>query len=142
MALTWGDLNGKVQDKIIPTVADVVYKSSPVFIRIRTQNGQQFDGGIKIRQNIGYAELNGAPFGRGGTFGLNGLGLTARQRAASKFSLIDSNAEMPTRPKVGYDHGERLSERTSTMDDATVRAYGNRNRKRSAEMPDPLPVAA
>lgn len=145
MALTWGDLNGKIQDKIIPTVADVVntgdpvrrrtvekfsliklnpargtdckqamsraaveterekdsmsscdspscseceaaevgrndrpsgatrsnnasYKSSPVFIRIRTQNGQQFDGGIKIRQNIGYAELNGAPFGRGQTF--------------------------------------------------------------------------
>lgn len=24
MALTWDDLNGKVQDKIIPTVADVV----------------------------------------------------------------------------------------------------------------------
>jgi hypothetical protein len=68
MALTWEDLNGKVQDKIIPTVADVVYKSSPVFVRIRTNNGQQFDGGIKIRQNIGYAELNGGPFGRGETF--------------------------------------------------------------------------
>ncbi len=68
MALTWGDLNGKVQDKIIPTVADVVYKSSPIFIRIRSNNGQQFDGGLKIRQNIGYAELNGGPFGRGGTF--------------------------------------------------------------------------
>jgi hypothetical protein len=70
MALTWDDLNGKVQDKIIPTVADVIYKSSPVFIRIRTNNGQQFDGGILIRQNIGYAELNGGPFGRGETFKL------------------------------------------------------------------------
>ncbi len=68
MALTWGDLNSKVQDKIVPSVADLVYKSSPVFIRIRTQNGQQFDGGIKIRQGIGYAELNGGAFGRGGTF--------------------------------------------------------------------------
>jgi hypothetical protein len=68
MALTWGDLNGKVHDKIIPTVADVIYKSSPVFIRIRTQNAQQFDGGVKIRQNIGYAELNGGPFGRGQSF--------------------------------------------------------------------------
>lgn len=68
MALTWGDLNGKVQDKIVPTVADVIYKSSPVFIRIRSNNGQQFDGGIKIRQNIGYAELNGGAFGRGQTF--------------------------------------------------------------------------
>lgn len=44
------------------------YKSSPVFIRIRTQNGQQFDGGVKIRQNIGYAELNGGPFSRGQSF--------------------------------------------------------------------------
>ena len=68
MALTWGDLNGKVQDKIVPTVADVIYKSSPIFIRIRSNNGQQFDGGIKIRQNIGYAELNGGAFGRGQTF--------------------------------------------------------------------------
>lgn len=68
MALTWGDLNGKVQDKIIPTVSDLIYKSSPIFIRIRTNNGQQFDGGVKIRQNVGYAELNGGPFGRGQTF--------------------------------------------------------------------------
>lgn len=68
MALTWGDLNSKVQDKIIPTVADVVYKASPVFIRVRTQNGQQFDGGVQIRQPIAYAELNGGPFGRGQSF--------------------------------------------------------------------------
>lgn len=68
MALTWEDLNSKVQDKIIPTVADLVYKSSPLFIRVRTQNGQQFDGGIQIRQPIGYAELNGGAFGRGQTF--------------------------------------------------------------------------
>lgn len=147
MALTWGDLNGKVQDKIIPTVSDLIYKSlgrtslgltawkhvarkssliklnpemgtdckqatsraaveteredaprgdatvrshanskherlaemtsplckqrnkmAPIFIRIRTNNGQQFDGGVKIRQNVGYAELNGGPFGRGQTF--------------------------------------------------------------------------
>ena len=68
MTLTWGDLNGKVHDDIVPTVADLVYKSSPIFIRIRTQNAQQFDGGVTIRQNIGYAELNGGAFGRGGTF--------------------------------------------------------------------------
>lgn len=52
----------------MPTVADLVYKSSPIFIRIRSNNGQQFDGGVKIRQGIGYAELNGGAFGRGQPF--------------------------------------------------------------------------
>lgn len=51
------DLNGKVNDYIIPAIADVVYKSSPTFVRLRTSNAQRFDGGPKIRQNIGYAEL-------------------------------------------------------------------------------------
>lgn len=68
MALTWEDLNGKVNDYIIPAIADVVYKSGPTFIRMRTSNAQRFEGGPKIRHNIGYAELNGAPFQRGGTF--------------------------------------------------------------------------
>lgn len=68
MALTWGDLNGKVNDYIIPTIADVVYKSGPLLVRLRSSNAQRFEGGPYIRQNIGYAELNGGPFARGGTF--------------------------------------------------------------------------
>lgn len=62
------DINGKVNPAILPAIADLVYKSSPLFIRVRTSNAQRFDGGVSIRQNIGYAELNGGPFARGGTF--------------------------------------------------------------------------
>jgi len=68
MALTWEDLNSKLQDHIIPAVADTVYKAAPTFVRLRTSNAQRFEGGLKIRHGIGYAELNGGPFQRGGTF--------------------------------------------------------------------------
>jgi hypothetical protein len=131
MALTWGDLNGKVQDKIVPTVADVVYKSSPVFIRIRTQNGQQFDGGIKIRQNIGYAELNGGPFSRGQSFN---YGLTAWKQVASKLSLIDSDAVIANEAEPIMSDRDRLSERESLRDYATVGPHGKKNRENMAEM--------
>jgi len=96
MALTWGDLNGKVQDKIIPTVADVIYKSSPIFIRIRSNNGQQFDGGLKIRQNIGYAELNGGPFSRGGTFNTDYVPTDTAFAVDPKFlmSVVGSDGKM------------------------------------------------
>lgn len=68
MALTWEDLNSKVNDWIIPTLADTVYKSGPFLVRMRSSNAQRFEGGPKIRQPIGYAELNGGSFTRGGTF--------------------------------------------------------------------------
>lgn len=68
MALTWTDINSVVNPAILPTIADLVYKSSPLFIRVRTSNAQRFDGGTNISQPIGYAELNGGPFARGGTF--------------------------------------------------------------------------
>jgi hypothetical protein len=62
----------------------------------------------------------------------------------SKFSLIDSNAAMPTRRKVvSIDgHRDRLSERTSfeTMQQSGL--TGKVNRKKSAEMTDSLPLAA
>lgn len=141
MALTWGDLNGKLQDKIIPTVADVIYKSSPVFIRIRTNNGQQFDGGNYIRQNIGYAELNGGPFGRGQTFRLISLGLTVLKDTGRQFPLIDSDAENANEAE-GASHRERPSGETSFMDDAMVRSHRNMNYERPAEMTGPLPLAA
>lgn len=58
MALAWDDLNSKVQDYIIPTLADTVYRSGPLLVRLRSSNAQRFEGGNQIRQPIGYAELN------------------------------------------------------------------------------------
>jgi hypothetical protein len=49
---------------------DNVYKSSPVFTRLRTRNAERFEGGTSLRHPIAYAELNGAAFQRGGTFNI------------------------------------------------------------------------
>lgn len=51
-----------------------------------------------------------------------------------KFSLIDSNAEMPTRRNQEDLDRERLSERTVNLTDAIVWPLGNSNLKRLAEM--------
>lgn len=68
MALEWSDITSKVQRHIIPRLIDTVYLSSPVFTRLRTQNGERFEGGTKISQPLVYAEVNGGPYARGGTF--------------------------------------------------------------------------
>jgi hypothetical protein len=48
MALSWNDITGKVQSHIVPRLVDNVYKSSPVFTRLRTQNAERFEGGNTI----------------------------------------------------------------------------------------------
>ena len=71
MALTWDDVTGKTKDFIVPRLTDVVYKSSVLFIRVRTSNAERFEGGKSIIHPIMYAELNGGAFQRGGTFDTN-----------------------------------------------------------------------
>jgi hypothetical protein len=66
--LTYDDITSKVQRHIIPRLIDVVYKSSPVFTRIRTKCAERFTGGTSISQPVAYAELNGDAYARGGQF--------------------------------------------------------------------------
>ena len=49
-------------------MVDDVYKSSPLFTRLRTRNAERFEGGSSIRHPIMYAKLKGGPFSRGGSF--------------------------------------------------------------------------
>jgi hypothetical protein len=69
--LTYDDLTSKTNSFIVPKLVDEVYKSSPIFVRLRTQNAEKFEGGTSIRQPIMYAELKGAAFTRGGTFDIS-----------------------------------------------------------------------
>lgn len=66
--LTYDDLTGKTNRFIVPRMVDDVYKSSPLFTRLRTRNGERFEGGTAIRHPIMYAKLKGGPFTRGGSF--------------------------------------------------------------------------
>jgi len=49
-------------------MVDEVYKSSPLFTRLRSKNMERFEGGTSIRHPIMYAKLKGGPFTRGGSF--------------------------------------------------------------------------
>lgn len=68
MSLTWDDVTSKTNKFIVPRMVDTVYKSSPVFTRLRTRNMERFEGGTSIRHPIMYAELKGGAFTRGGSF--------------------------------------------------------------------------
>jgi hypothetical protein len=68
----------------------------------------------------------------------HGLPLTSKLGAV-KFSLIDLNGVNPNKAE-GASHRERLSERTSQVDDATVCSYRNKNYKNSAEMTESMLV--
>lgn len=49
-------------------MVDEVYKSSPLFTRLRSRNMERFEGGQTIRHPIMYAKLKGGAFTRGGSF--------------------------------------------------------------------------
>lgn len=68
MALTWDDISSKTNKFIVPRMVDDVYKSSPLFTRLRTRNAERFEGGTTIRHPIMYAKLKGGAFTRGGSF--------------------------------------------------------------------------
>lgn len=71
MALTWTDIDGKVNKHIVPRLVDNVYKSSPVLTRLRTRNAERFEGGMSIRHPIVYAKLTGGAFTKGGSFNID-----------------------------------------------------------------------
>lgn len=71
MALTYDDISSKTNKFIVPKLIDNVYKSSPIFVRLRTQQAERFEGGTTIKHPIMYAELKGGPFTRGGTFDIS-----------------------------------------------------------------------
>ena len=66
--LTWNDVTGKTNDHIVPIITDNVFKSSPVFTRLRKKRRFAFPGGLTIRHNIMYAPLKGGFFQRGQAF--------------------------------------------------------------------------
>jgi hypothetical protein len=71
VALLLQDVTSKTNRWIVPKLLDNVFKSSPLFTRMKTRNAVKFEGGTAIRQPIMYAELKGGAFSRGGTFDIS-----------------------------------------------------------------------
>ena len=66
--LTWNDITGKTNDKIVPYLTDNVFKNSPVLTRLKSKRKFDFEGGLTIRHNIMYAPLKGGFYQRGQAF--------------------------------------------------------------------------
>jgi len=81
----------------------------------------------KIQTNFKYSRINRSPY--------------PQQCGIRKFSLIDLDPAMGTRRKA-TSHRERLSERTSIPEDATVWTHGKWNHERLAEMTNPALLGA
>jgi hypothetical protein len=103
MALTWTDVNGKTNDKIIPLLVDEVYKASPTFTRIRTRNAERFEGGNTLKQPIMYAKLRGGSNARGATFDIAWTNTGLRMATCvCKSLLIKLNPEIGNRLQAAY----------------------------------------
>lgn len=89
MPLTWDDITGKVQQHIVPRLVDNVYKSSPVFTRLRTRNAEKFEGGTAIKHPIAFAELNGGAFQRGGTFNITYVQTDTALQVVPKYYYVN-----------------------------------------------------
>ena len=68
MALAISELNAFTQQEIVPRTTDVIFKQSPLFVRLMNRRAIKIDGGTQIQRPIQYAKLNGGFFSRGGSF--------------------------------------------------------------------------
>ncbi len=71
MALTLTELDAYVKQYIVPTTTEVIFKNSPVFTRLHTQNMERFEGGLQVQRPIIVGELNGDAAGRGEPFNID-----------------------------------------------------------------------
>ena len=71
MALALTELDAYVYQKIVPKTTDVIYASSPTFVRFEQQNAERFSGNTRVQRPIIVGELNGDFMGRGETMNIN-----------------------------------------------------------------------
>jgi hypothetical protein len=64
---TVADINAFTNRLIVPKMTDVVYKESPLFVRMVNKK-KVFPGGTSITRPIGYAKLNGSAYSKGENF--------------------------------------------------------------------------
>ncbi len=70
MSLSIAELNSYTTINIVPRTTDVIFKKSPLLVRMINRNTINFDGGMSIQRPIMFAELNGDFFAKGDTFNI------------------------------------------------------------------------
>lgn len=81
------DLNAYTSSYFAPAARNVVFKESPVLVRLLSR-GQIFPGGVDIKEPIIYAELNGGPFAKTDTFNISYVQTEAAFRVVPKFYQV------------------------------------------------------
>jgi len=70
MALSLTDLTAFTEQYIVERTTDVIFKSSPLFVRLLNRRRMRFAGGTYIQRPIIYSSLNGDWFSKGDTFNI------------------------------------------------------------------------
>jgi hypothetical protein len=70
MALSLYDLTAFTEQYIVERTTDVIFKQSPLFVRLLNRRRMRFSGGTYIQRPIIYSELNGDWFSKGDTFNI------------------------------------------------------------------------
>jgi len=65
MSLQLTELDAYVYDHIVSRTTDIIYASSPVFVRLSTKNAEKFTGNSRVRRPVIVGELNGDFMQRG-----------------------------------------------------------------------------
>jgi hypothetical protein len=69
--LALAELNAYTTDDIVPKATDVIFKKSPLLVRMLSRNTVNFDGGMHILRPLVYAELFGGFFSKGDTLNIS-----------------------------------------------------------------------
>lgn len=86
---TVADINAFTNKYIVPRTTDVVYKESPLFVRMITKQNVKFEGGTLIQVPIMYAKLNGGAFSKGETFNTAYVQTDAAFNVNMKYSYVN-----------------------------------------------------
>lgn len=70
MSLALTELNAFTHQEIVRRTTEVIFKQSPLFVRLMGRNMIKFQGGTQIQRPLIFAELNGDFFSKGDTFNI------------------------------------------------------------------------
>lgn len=89
MALSLTEINAFTHQEIVPKTTDVIFKQSPLFVRLLDRQQIKFEGGTQIQRPIMFAELNGDFFGKGETFDVAYVQTDTAFVANMKFAYVN-----------------------------------------------------
>lgn len=70
MALTLSEISAYTHQEIVPRTTDVIFRKSPLLVRLLNRNAISFDGGTQIQRPLMFAQLNGGFFSKGDSFNI------------------------------------------------------------------------